>query len=84
MIYCCCSETREQAAAKVAPIKEDVQLYNFQTEIQILHDLHHDNMTNFVAAFYDEGNLWILIEFCAGGSINDVLKKRNGGLTEQV
>lgn len=75
-------ETRQEAAAKVAPIKDEDQLMNFHAEICILHDCHHENMTNFIDAFYDEGNLWILIEQCVGGALKDVIRKRKRGLAE--
>ena len=63
---------------QVAPIKEEDQLLNFKTEIEILKSCVHENLTNFVEAFYDssEGNLWIIIESCGGGSVNDILRAR--------
>jgi serine/threonine protein kinase len=62
----------------VAPIKNDDQLLAFSTEIAILKECPHDNVTNFIGAYYNksEGNLWIIIEHCAGGSVNDILMKR--------
>ncbi len=74
----CCVYNDANPCLKVAPIKGEDQLLSFQTEIAILKECQHENLTNFVGAYYNktEGNLWIIIENCSGGSVNDVLMKR--------
>ncbi len=46
--------TNQIAAAKIAPIASDDKLGDFVTEVNILVDTKHVNITNFVAGYYFE------------------------------
>ena len=70
------------AAAKVAPIPSEDKLLDFAQEVNILNTVKHRNITNFIAGYYFENNLWIIIELAAGGSIADIMRKINGPLSE--
>ena len=35
----------------------------------------HANITNFVDGYYNNNDLWIIIELCDGGSLSGVLDK---------
>eukprot|EP00043_Microstomoeca_roanoka_P028887 m.19947 g.19947 ORF g.19947 m.19947 type:complete len:300 (-) comp8780_c0_seq1:435-1334(-) len=72
------------AAAKVAPIQVQEELDNFATEIEILTSCQHKNITNFVDAFYNNNELWILIEICDAGSLSGYIDKAEKGLSEDL
>lgn len=75
-------QDRSEAAAKVADIEVEDELYQFTTEIDMLANCRHPNITAFLAAYYDSQKLWIIIEKCAGGALTDALSKRNGGKSD--
>uniref|UniRef100_A0A663MGW2 non-specific serine/threonine protein kinase n=2 Tax=Athene cunicularia TaxID=194338 RepID=A0A663MGW2_ATHCN len=51
-------------------------------EIDILASCDHPNIVKLLDAFYYENNLWILIEFCAGGAVDAVMLELERPLTE--
>ncbi|NWR91536.1 SLK kinase, partial [Furnarius figulus] len=62
-------ETKVLAAAKVIDTKSEEELEDYMVEIDILASCDHPNIVKLLDAFYYENNLWILIEFCAGGAV---------------
>eukprot|EP00051_Salpingoeca_urceolata_P005331 m.72254 g.72254 ORF g.72254 m.72254 type:complete len:397 (+) comp14241_c2_seq1:408-1598(+) len=74
--------TGDVAAAKSAPIAED-QLFNFADEVAILATCRHPAITGFVDGFYYDSHLWLLIEVCSGGSLSDIMRRRNTPMTEE-
>eukprot|EP00045_Choanoeca_perplexa_P007163 m.63225 g.63225 ORF g.63225 m.63225 type:complete len:296 (+) comp13960_c0_seq1:186-1073(+) len=75
-------QTGQEAAAKIATIANNAQLQDFAVEIDILTGCRHDNITNFVDGYYNNNDLWIIIELCDGGSLSGVLDKTSAGLEE--
>jgi len=73
-------QNRSDAAAKVADIEHPDGLYEFTTEIEMLAKCRHPNVTSFLAAYYDQKKLWIVIEKCSGGAVGDLLKKNDRGM----
>ncbi|CAH2322437.1 STE20-like serine threonine- kinase [Pelobates cultripes] len=51
-------------------------------EIDILASCDHPHIVKLLDAFYYENNLWILIEFCAGGAVDAVMLELERPLTE--
>lgn len=43
-------------------------------EIQILHKAHSDHLVRFIDAFFDNGRIYLALEFCDAGSLDDVIK----------
>uniref|UniRef100_A0A8C0Z6B3 non-specific serine/threonine protein kinase n=2 Tax=Canis lupus familiaris TaxID=9615 RepID=A0A8C0Z6B3_CANLF len=66
-------ETNVLAAAKVIDTKSEEELEDYMVEIDILASCDHPNIVKLLDAFYYENNLWILIEFCAGGAVDAVM-----------
>uniref|UniRef100_A0A6Q2ZID0 non-specific serine/threonine protein kinase n=1 Tax=Esox lucius TaxID=8010 RepID=A0A6Q2ZID0_ESOLU len=62
-----------QAAAKVIDTKTEEELEDYMVEIDILASCDHDNIVKLLDAFYYDGKLWILIEFCAGGAVDAIM-----------
>ncbi|XP_040217777.1 STE20-like serine/threonine-protein kinase isoform X4 [Rana temporaria] len=75
-------ETGILAAAKVIDTKSEDELEDYMVEIEILASCDHPHIVKLLDAFYYENNLWILIEFCAGGAVDAVMLELERALTE--
>uniref|UniRef100_A0A8C8A101 non-specific serine/threonine protein kinase n=1 Tax=Oryzias sinensis TaxID=183150 RepID=A0A8C8A101_9TELE len=75
-------QTGVLAAAKVIDTKTEEELEDYMVEIDILASCDHQNIVKLLDAFYYEGKLWILIEFCAGGAVDAVMLELERPLTE--
>ncbi|XP_056385142.1 STE20-like serine/threonine-protein kinase isoform X2 [Hyla sarda] len=75
-------ETGILAAAKVIDTKTEDELEDYMVEIEILASCDHPHIVKLLDAFYYENNLWILIEFCAGGAVDAVMLELERPLTE--
>ncbi|KAJ3023953.1 UNVERIFIED_CONTAM: Serine/threonine-protein kinase 25 [Siphonaria sp. JEL0065] len=76
----------EKATSKPVAIKiidldaaED-ELEDIQQEINILKQLHSEYITNLYGSFIKGASLWIVMEYCGGGSCLDLM--RSGPLEE--
>ncbi|KAF8624651.1 hypothetical protein AX17_006982 [Amanita inopinata Kibby_2008] len=71
-------ETRHQVAIKT--VKRDIltaKLFdNLQSEIQILKLLSHRHITRLIDIVRAERNIYLIMEFCAGGDLTNYIKKR--------
>uniref|UniRef100_A0A671Q8G9 non-specific serine/threonine protein kinase n=1 Tax=Sinocyclocheilus anshuiensis TaxID=1608454 RepID=A0A671Q8G9_9TELE len=75
--------TGDLAAVKVIEVCGEEQLDDFITEIDILASCRHANIISLLDAIFFEGWLWILIEYCPGGALDDIMLELERGLTEQ-
>ncbi|XP_031433243.1 serine/threonine-protein kinase 10-like [Clupea harengus] len=71
------------AATKVIEVRNEEQLEDYITEIDILAQCRHGNIISLLEAFFFDGWLWILIEFCPGGALDDIMLELERGLNEQ-
>uniref|UniRef100_A0A3P9AMJ8 non-specific serine/threonine protein kinase n=1 Tax=Esox lucius TaxID=8010 RepID=A0A3P9AMJ8_ESOLU len=71
------------AAAKVMEVRTEEQLEDYITEIDILSACRHSNILALLDATFFEGWLWILVEFCPGGALDDIMLELERGLSEQ-
>ncbi|XP_055064676.2 STE20-like serine/threonine-protein kinase [Misgurnus anguillicaudatus] len=70
-------------AAKVIEVRGEEQLDDYITEIDILAACRHGNILSLLEAVYFEGWLWIIIEYCPGGALDDIMLELERGLSEQ-
>eukprot|EP00076_Gallus_gallus_P004608 NP_001292138.1 serine/threonine-protein kinase 10 [Gallus gallus] len=75
-------ETGALAAAKVIETKNEDELEDYMVEIEILATCDHPHIVKLLGAFYWEGKLWIMIEFCPGGAVDATMLELDRGLTE--
>lgn len=75
-------ETGKLAAAKVCELKGEDELEDFLVEIDILSECKHPNIVELIEAFFYEGKLWMLIEFCGGGAVDSIMVDLEKALTE--
>ncbi|KAF9452103.1 Pkinase-domain-containing protein [Macrolepiota fuliginosa MF-IS2] len=71
-------ETHHQVAIKtVVTDKLSSKLFeNLQSEIQILKSLSHRHITRLIDIVRAEKNVYLIMEFCAGGDLTNYIKKR--------
>ncbi|KAG6797579.1 serine/threonine-protein kinase ULK3 isoform X1 [Apis mellifera caucasica] len=56
---------------------------NIVTEIYLLKILRHENIVEMRDFFWDEGHIYIVMEYCDGGDLSSFIKKRHK-LPEQI
>ncbi|XP_072177963.1 serine/threonine-protein kinase 10-like isoform X1 [Diadema setosum] len=69
-------------AAKLIEIKDTDDLNDFRVEIDILTECSHPNIIALEETFLHQGTLWMLIEFCDGGALDDIILELEKPLTE--
>ncbi|XP_065175121.1 serine/threonine-protein kinase 10-like [Sycon ciliatum] len=71
------------AAAKIVELNSDEDLDDFAVEIDILVECAESQyVIKLHESYLFKNKLWMLIEFCAGGAMDDVLQELNHGLNE--
>uniref|UniRef100_A0A6G5A9V9 Putative catalytic domain of ste20-like kinase-like protein serine/threonine kinase n=2 Tax=Rhipicephalus microplus TaxID=6941 RepID=A0A6G5A9V9_RHIMP len=70
------------AAAKICELKGEDDLEDFTVEIDILNECKHQNIVDLKEAFFYEGKLWMLIEFCEAGAVDGIMIDLEKPLTE--
>mmetsp|Transcript_21652 Transcript_21652/g.58268 ORF Transcript_21652/g.58268 Transcript_21652/m.58268 type:complete len:342 (-) Transcript_21652:222-1247(-) len=53
-------------------------------EIKILHKAHSDHLVSFIDAFFDNGRIYLALEFCNAGSLDDVIKLTPKEVTPRI
>lgn len=71
------------AAAKIIDVKEETELDDFMVEIDILSECKHKHVVGMYEAYYHENKLWMMLEFCSGGALDDLILELERGLTEE-
>jgi serine/threonine-protein kinase ULK/ATG1 len=47
-------------------------------EINIMKKLNHPNVIKFIDAKKTDNNIYLIMEFCNGGSLEDLVKSKRG------
>jgi len=72
--------TGRTVAIKVVPIEQDAG--EVAREIEMLKTCRSDNIVRYYSSFTRGSELWIVMEFCAGSSLCDIMEARSRCLTE--
>jgi hypothetical protein len=73
-------ETNELVAVKIIPIEADYA--EVRHEIEILRQCDSEDIVKYLGSYFKDGDLWIVMEYCEGSSLNDLMAVRGGGLVE--
>jgi hypothetical protein len=44
------------------------------TEIEVMRELQHPNIINYIESYHVGGDLWVVMEYLDGGSLTDVVQ----------
>ncbi|XP_015185018.1 PREDICTED: serine/threonine-protein kinase 10 isoform X3 [Polistes dominula] len=75
-------QTHQLAAAKMCALEGEDDLSDFMIEIDILSECKHPNVVELHEAYFIEGKLWMLIEYCDGGAVDSIMVELEKALTE--
>lgn len=72
-------------AVKLIPCKTDKELSAIKSEAKVLWSMQHRNITRYFSAFRHKEFFCVVMEFCSGGNLNDVITKaRQNKLTPKL
>jgi serine/threonine-protein kinase 24/25/MST4 len=77
-------ESSDIVAVKIIPLTEQDEMDSIQKEIAMLRDCNHPNIVRYYGAWRAPDALWIAMEYCAGGSVSDIMHACNAPLEEAV
>ncbi|KAL6264091.1 hypothetical protein P5V15_004170 [Pogonomyrmex californicus] len=75
-------QSNQLAAAKMCALEGEDDLSDFMIEIDILSECKHPNVVELHEAYFIEGKLWMLIEYCDGGAVDSIMVELEKALTE--
>jgi serine/threonine protein kinase len=62
----------------IRALKSDKKgMYHFESEIRILNEMRHPNIVQLIDLFRDEENMYIVLEYCGGGELFDLIVASN-------
>eukprot|EP00126_Sphaerothecum_destruens_P005735 Sdes_comp19003_c0_seq1m9546 len=75
-------KTARLAAVKLVQMEGDEELEDLQIEIDILKECSHRDVVELYDAFLFEESIWLVIEFCDGGAMDDIYAELEMPLSE--
>jgi len=70
------------AAAKIVDIKDESELDDFMVEIDILSECKHKYVVGLFETYFHDNKLWMMLEFCPGGAMDDIMLDLERGIDE--
>lgn len=64
--------TNEFAAIKVIKLEPGDDIQIIQQEIIMMRDCRHPNIISYFGSYLRRDKLWICMEYCGGGSLQDI------------
>ena len=64
--------TGEIAAVKIIKLEPGDDFSIIQQEIRMMKDCRHPNIVAFFGSYLRRDKLWICMEYCGGGSLQDI------------
>ena len=78
------NQTGETVAIKMCDVKEEQDfLKNLKAEIDILKEGQCQHLVGFKGSYLYDNELWLVMEFCSGGSVIDLIQVTENTLTEE-
>eukprot|EP00455_Lapot_gusevi_P053003 TRINITY_DN817_c0_g1_i1.p1 TRINITY_DN817_c0_g1~~TRINITY_DN817_c0_g1_i1.p1 ORF type:complete len:435 (+),score=111.00 TRINITY_DN817_c0_g1_i1:132-1436(+) len=75
-------QDQSQVAIKIIPVENDVA--ELMREIDILQECRCDEIVSYKGSYEKDGQLWIVMEFCGVGSVNDLMNICHVTLPEDI
>ncbi|KAL3511032.1 hypothetical protein ACH5RR_030433 [Cinchona calisaya] len=76
-------KTSELVAIKVISLSEGEEGYEeIRGEIEMLQQCNHPNVVRYLGSYQGEEYLWIVMEYCGGGSVADLMNVTDESLEE--
>lgn len=75
-------KTREEVAIKILPSTDDVSKTDM--EVQFMKRLRSPYIVSFIDGYNFDGELWIIMEYCAGGSMSDLYEATKKPIEENA
>ncbi|CAD8195459.1 unnamed protein product [Paramecium pentaurelia] len=69
-------------AIKIVPSSGEIE--SLKREIQILRDCRCDNIVKYFGSYHSNGQLWLIMEYCQGGSVIEMIKALQNPLPEEI
>lgn len=66
-------KTNQKVAIKIIQIKADTKLDTLENEIAMMESCRHENIVEYIGAFSNSQDLWIVMEYMSGGKLTDLL-----------
>lgn len=70
------------AAVKLINMEDGEEYTDVQNEITMLDKCKHENVVSFYGSFIKGKTIWICMEFCAGGSVADIMTSQGAPFSE--
>ncbi|XP_062240177.1 mitogen-activated protein kinase kinase kinase kinase 2 isoform X3 [Platichthys flesus] len=64
--------TSELAAIKIVKLDPGDDITSIQQEITMMKECKHKNIVSYFGSYHRKTKLWICMEFCGGGSLQDI------------
>ena len=77
-------KTGSIVALKLIPLNQFDNIEACIKELEILASCSSEHIVKFVSAFYKNDHLWIAMEYCASGSIKDLISMTERPLDEPL
>ncbi|XP_058871909.1 mitogen-activated protein kinase kinase kinase kinase 2-like isoform X1 [Acipenser ruthenus] len=65
-------KTSEMTAIKVVKLDPGDEISSIQQEITMMRECRHQNIVAYYGSYLRNSKLWICMEFCGGGSLQDI------------
>uniref|UniRef100_A0A4W6ECE9 non-specific serine/threonine protein kinase n=1 Tax=Lates calcarifer TaxID=8187 RepID=A0A4W6ECE9_LATCA len=76
--------TSELAAIKIVKLDPGDDITSIQQEITMMKECKHKNIVAYFGSYHRNTKLWICMEYCGGGSLQDIYHGTNTNLFEKL
>lgn len=70
------------ATLKQIEVESEEDLQTFMVEVDILTELKHENILGLLEAYHYDEKLWMYLDYCSGGPIDDIMSQLKQPLDE--
>lgn len=74
--------SHEFRAIKIVPVEKELD--ELMNEIKILKKCNSEYITRYYGSYQHDDDVWIVMEYCGGGSVSDIMVSANMTLTEEL